>query len=107
MRNAILRLLPLLFVAVSCRDSGHSTPERKPVTLASTVNAHPSAPAEPAPPPQPTIVTHTIDDGQTLWDIAHVYGVTVKQLMESNGFGPDDVKRLRKGRQLKIEKPDL
>jgi murein DD-endopeptidase MepM/ murein hydrolase activator NlpD len=49
-------------------------------------------------------VLHTIDDGQTLWDIARAYGVSLKQLMDANGFSPADVRRLRKGVQLKVER---
>jgi len=60
-------------------------------------------PEQPAPMRQATIF-HTIDDGQTLWDIARVYGVSLKQLMDANGFSPADVKRLRKGVQLKVER---
>lgn len=61
------------------------------------------APPEHPPLRQATIL-HTIDDGQTLWDIARVYGVSLKQLMDANGFSAADVKRLRKGVQLKVER---
>jgi murein DD-endopeptidase MepM/ murein hydrolase activator NlpD len=61
------------------------------------------AAAPPAPVREAT-VTHTIDDGQTLWDIARAYGVSLKQLMAANGFSPADVRRLRKGFQLKVDR---
>jgi LysM repeat protein len=106
MRKAIPRLLPLLMLAASCRDPASVSSTSKPVTLTSTVvSARPRPLAEPAPAPsKPAPVLHTIDEGQTLWDIARVYGVTLKQLMESNGFSASDVRRLRKGSQLKVER---
>jgi murein DD-endopeptidase MepM/ murein hydrolase activator NlpD len=66
----------------------------------------------PEPRPQPTpvaaapveaaMVMHTIGEGETLWDIARAYGLSIRQIMAQNGFGPDDMRRLRKGQQLKL-----
>ena len=57
------------------------------------------AEAEPKPPPS---TEHTVDEGQTLWDIARAYGVGVDDIMEANGLRPRDVRRLRKGSKLRI-----
>jgi murein DD-endopeptidase MepM/ murein hydrolase activator NlpD len=47
-------------------------------------------------------VEHTIEEGQTLWDIAHSYGITVADVMGANGLTPADVRRIRPGRALVI-----
>src|SRR3954467_14111037 len=105
MRNELPRLLPLLVFAASCHDPASVSSTSKPVTLTSTVvSARPNP--EPAAAPKPTVVLHTIEEGQTLWDIARVYGVSLKQLMESSGFSESDVRRLRKGSQLKVERAE-
>ena len=107
MRNAIPRLLPLLVLAASCREPAPASSTSKPVALTSTVVSARPTQAEPEPAPsKPPIVMHTIDEGQTLWDIAKVYGVSLQQLMDSNGFSASDVRRLRTGSQLKIERPE-
>ena len=80
----------------------------------------PSAAAKPKPPepPAPDLTTpmeasivpsaaaetvlHTLAEGETLWDIAHAYGVSIDQIMQQNGFRPEDARRLRTGRQLKL-----
>ncbi|HEX7480550.1 MAG TPA: LysM peptidoglycan-binding domain-containing protein [Polyangiales bacterium] len=75
---------------------------RKP---ADKLAAKPPAPvvAAPAPPPpDPPSVMHTVSEEETLWDIAHAYGVPVKDIMAANGFRTNDIRRLRKGSQLKI-----
>jgi len=65
-----------------------------------------SAPADttaPAPEPEPEpSVTHTVGEGETLWDIARAYGVSVSDVMEANDMRPRDVRRLRAGRELTI-----
>ncbi|HVN63599.1 MAG TPA: M23 family metallopeptidase [Candidatus Binataceae bacterium] len=56
------------------------------------------------PPAAPEIarqpVTHTVQSGDTLYRIAHEYGVSVGRLMAANGIG--DPRELRTGRQLII-----
>ena len=58
--------------------------------------------AKAAAPLQATFVLHTIGEGETLWDIARAYGLSTKQIMEQNGVRPNDMRRLRKGQQLKL-----
>lgn len=58
------------------------------------------APEEPeAPPPG---VDHTVGEGETLWQIARAYGVTVAAITAANRLRPRDVGRLRPGRTLRI-----
>ncbi|MEY4578798.1 MAG: hypothetical protein RL701_3501 [Pseudomonadota bacterium] len=47
-------------------------------------------------------VVHTLSDGETLWDVARAYGVSTEQIMLQNGLSPDDVRRLRTGRTIKL-----
>jgi murein DD-endopeptidase MepM/ murein hydrolase activator NlpD len=96
--------------SLACRDSSviPRSEARRPVkpTHVDAVPVTSMAPPDAAPvaPIQQATIFHTIDDGQTLWDIARVYGVSLKELMDANGFSPSDVKRLRKGVQLKVER---
>lgn len=61
--------------------------------------AEEAAEEEEGPPPG---VDHTIQEGQTLWQIARAYGVTVPAIMEANHLRPRDVGRLRAGNTLRI-----
>lgn len=45
---------------------------------------------------------HTVQEGQTLWDIARAYKVTVQEIMEANDLRPRDIRRVSKGAELKI-----
>ncbi|MFW5876913.1 MAG: LysM peptidoglycan-binding domain-containing protein [Myxococcota bacterium] len=47
-------------------------------------------------------VEHTVEPGQTLWDIAHSYDVTVNEVMEANDMEPGDIRRMRDGHVLRI-----
>lgn len=57
------------------------------------------APAE-VPAPKPTVVTHVVQRGETLWDIALSYGVDVDTIVAANDIV--DINRLRVGEQLKV-----
>jgi len=62
----------------------------------------PPAPvAAPAPEPAP-VVEHEVQEGETLWAIARAYGKTVSEVMQANDLRPRDVRRLGKGRVLRI-----
>ncbi len=60
--------------------------------------------AAPSPSPDAAVqmVLHTVKEEETLWDIAHSYGVAMKDIMAANGFRTNDIRRLRKGSQIKI-----
>jgi murein DD-endopeptidase MepM/ murein hydrolase activator NlpD len=47
-------------------------------------------------------VVHTIVEGQTLWDIARAYNVTIREIMDENHLRPDALRRLKKGSRLRI-----
>lgn len=62
---------------------------------------------EPAPEPEPEeeepeTVEHTVTAGQTLWDIARAYDTSVDTIMELNEMSQRDVRRLSKGRVLRV-----
>lgn len=65
-------------------------------------------PSEPEPPPEPEDegpppgIDHEIEEGQTLWQIARSYHVSVHSIMEANEMRPRDVRRLRAGETLRI-----
>lgn len=59
--------------------------------------------AEAEPEPEPEIfVEHTIEPGQTLWDISRAYDVAVDEIMTFNEMTQRDVRRLRAGATLNI-----
>lgn len=58
--------------------------------------------AETSDPPAPESIEHELSPGQTLWDLARTYQVSLGDLMEANGLSPDDVRKLRPGRVLTI-----
>ncbi len=47
-------------------------------------------------------VVHEVAEGETLWDIARAYGVEVDAIVAANGRSARDVRRLSKGRRLRI-----
>src|SRR5690606_2855871 len=52
------------------------------------------------PDPMPTVVTHVVQRGETLWDIALAHGIDVDTIVAANDIV--DINRLRVGEQLKI-----
>lgn len=53
------------------------------------------------PPPTPTpIITHIVRSGQTLWDIALTYGLTLDELLSYNGLSEDAL--LQVGQELRV-----
>lgn len=70
------------------------------------VEAAPTPPADAAeeeePEGPPPGVDHEIQEGQTLWEIARSYGVSVADVMDANDMRPRDVRRLRAGQSLRI-----
>lgn len=49
---------------------------------------------------KPTILIHTVRSGETLWDIANSYGITVSQIVSANNIKNSN--RIRVGQELKI-----
>ncbi|TKJ29108.1 MAG: hypothetical protein CEE40_09640 [Chloroflexi bacterium B3_Chlor] len=60
----------------------------------------PSATAEPTPPPSPTPSMHVVQPGETLSEIARMYGTSVDAIVEANDLGDADA--LREGQLLLI-----
>lgn len=86
------RLLVALPLLLAC---GSQEPPPEPA-----VERAPSTPDE-APAPEP-FVEHELIEGQTLWDLSRAYGVPVEAILEANGLSPRQVRRLSKGRVLRI-----
>lgn len=86
-------LLALVNLSIACGEpSEEPTKPEKPQT----------AETQPQEKPAPPQVTHVVAEGETLWDIAIAYNVTVEQIMEANQLSDRDVRRLSKGRKLII-----
>jgi murein DD-endopeptidase MepM/ murein hydrolase activator NlpD len=67
-------------------------------------NRKPGAPAgsqAPAAPAGPSVI-HVVREGETLWDIARAYGVTVEAIQKASGLRERQIRRLSKGTQLRI-----
>ncbi len=94
----VMALGPALFGSGCHKPTPPKPVAQMPVPKAATATPAPT----PAPAPAPASVMHTISEEETLWDIAHAYGVPVKDIMEANGFRTNDIRRLRKGSQIKI-----
>lgn len=96
-------------VVLVCAACGGGAPSPSDVPAPSAATPTPRAPAPTAPPPTPPpaapppeFVVHAVQEGETLWDIAHAYGVTVQSIMQANQLDPDDVRRLPKDSPLKV-----
>lgn len=47
-------------------------------------------------------VTHVLTPGQTLWDLARLYGVSVREIMSANRLSEDEANTIRDGKRLFI-----
>jgi murein DD-endopeptidase MepM/ murein hydrolase activator NlpD len=96
------KYVQILVVAVmfsgACKQPAATKPVAKPVVAAIAAPIIVAAPT----PVEPPSVMHTVSEEETLWDIAHAYAVPLKDIMAANGFRTGDIRRLRKGSQLKI-----
>jgi len=45
-------------------------------------------------------VHHNLDEGETVWDLAKIYEVSVSEIMAANGLTEEEVVRLREGQRL-------
>ncbi|MFW6051702.1 MAG: LysM peptidoglycan-binding domain-containing protein [Myxococcota bacterium] len=83
-------------------DDDRETPPDAAAAAAPAKEPDPGAEDAGAVPAPEVHVEHAVRAGQTLWDIAHSYGVTVSDVMEANDLSPGDIRRLREGQTLKI-----
>ncbi|MEM9194926.1 MAG: LysM peptidoglycan-binding domain-containing protein [Myxococcota bacterium] len=82
---------------------GSPAEDEAPEPPSATAPTDPEDPAENIPEPEPEpFVEHEVAEGQTLWDIAQAYDITVDKIMRDNELRPRDVRRLRKGAVLRI-----
>jgi murein DD-endopeptidase MepM/ murein hydrolase activator NlpD len=104
-RGYALACLGCVLLASACgKRSIASAPAKaaEAIATAPSVQATDAGHAHDAAPLEAATVLHTIGEGETLWDIARAYGVSIKQIMAQNGFQPSDMRRLRTGVQLKL-----
>jgi LysM repeat protein len=101
-RHACLMAIILagLSLAAGCtRDRPLPTP-----TPTATVQVVPATPSPTAPPvitpDVPEVTYHTVQAGETLWDVANQYGVTVEALVAANELSDPDA--LEPGQRLVI-----
>ncbi len=47
-------------------------------------------------------VVHELEKGETVWDVAHTYHVSVAEIMAANNLSADEVTRIRDGKRLTI-----
>ena len=59
-------------------------------------------PATPTEAPADVHVDHTLEPGQTLWDVSRLYGVPLEAIMEANELTRRESRRLNAGRVLRI-----
>jgi murein DD-endopeptidase MepM/ murein hydrolase activator NlpD len=95
MRGSHARLASALMLTAfaACHD------EPPPPTPPPKKPEPPTKDAAVAPPPA---LEHTVEEGQTLWDIARAYDVSVDDIMKENDLDANDVRKLRKGAPLRI-----
>jgi murein DD-endopeptidase MepM/ murein hydrolase activator NlpD len=82
----------------ACGQRGEAEPQPGVTARASSA---PAVAAPPAPAQTPSVV-HTVHEGETLWDIARAYGVSVDAILKASGKSQQDARRLSKGTQLRI-----
>ncbi|MFK7991420.1 MAG: LysM peptidoglycan-binding domain-containing protein [Sandaracinaceae bacterium] len=92
-------LLATLGVCLGCGDPPPPPEPVEPPEAAPVAEEEPEAPEEELPPPG---IDHTIAEGQTLWEIARAYHVSVNAIMEANRMRPRDLRRLRAGQTVRI-----
>jgi murein DD-endopeptidase MepM/ murein hydrolase activator NlpD len=94
-----LGLCALLSAAApfACNDHSQAEPSPRAAAAPATAQASLAAASKPA-----QSIIHTVKEGETLWDIARAYGVSVDAILEANGKTQRDVRVLGKGAQLKI-----
>ncbi|MBX3249508.1 MAG: LysM peptidoglycan-binding domain-containing protein [Myxococcales bacterium] len=93
MRRAFSLLLALAF---GCGETS-APAEETPTMAAAAVDPEVVEEEDEEP-----FVEHTLERGQTLWDVARAYGVTQTAIVEANGLRPRDLRRLSVGRVLRI-----
>ena len=106
-----------VYVSLDVRPGGESyAPTQRATSLGNdAADADPTAVSGTPRPPVPLVtvtpladgsVYHIVGTGQTLWDIAQAYGITVDRLLLLNGF-KDENETIYVGQRLLIELPPI
>ncbi len=79
--------------------------QTEPQQAAQQTTVEPPAAEPPKPQPaeaqkKPTVLVHTVQAGETLWDIAQAYGITVDSIVSANDLSNPN--RLKVGQKLEI-----
>ncbi len=91
-------LCGLWLCSLACSDHADASPPQ-----GASATAVPTAAAVPPPVPLDAVsVMHVVKEGETLWDIARAYGVTVDAIQQANGRNDRSIRKLSKGTQLRI-----
>jgi murein DD-endopeptidase MepM/ murein hydrolase activator NlpD len=87
----------------ACGQRGEAEPTgtRSDMVPAAATAAVP-APSAPKPSNSGPSIVHTVQEGETLWDIARAYGVSVDAILAASGKSQQDARRLSKGSELRI-----
>jgi murein DD-endopeptidase MepM/ murein hydrolase activator NlpD len=93
---AALTLAAAASVGGGCEDAADPAPADAPG------DGEPGGPPASEATPEPVFVEHEVQEGETLWAIARAYELPVSAVMEANALRPRDVRRLSKGKVLKI-----
>lgn len=73
------------------------------VAATPTLPPEPTPSAEAAPAPSPTPITHVVQAGETLSEIARMYGTTVEAIVQANDL--ENANAIRQGQVLLIPSP--
>jgi murein DD-endopeptidase MepM/ murein hydrolase activator NlpD len=95
---------------VACLGGGQAcsrSSAEAPPPAATLAPAPIAPPIVDAMPPAATLASatlvHTLSEGESLWDVSRAYGLSIQQIMDQNGLKASDAKRIRTGRQLKLQ----
>ncbi|HHT74242.1 MAG TPA: peptidoglycan DD-metalloendopeptidase family protein [Firmicutes bacterium] len=80
-------------------QSGQQAPQKAAKEVAPPA-AEPPEPKPAEAQKKPTVLVHTVQSGETLWDIAQAYGITVDSIVSANDL--TNPNRLRVGQKLEI-----
>jgi LysM repeat protein len=86
-----------LAAVLACSESSSAAPD--PSAAPKPAAQQPAAGGTPAAGPA---VVHVVKEGETLWDIARAYGVSVEAILQASGMQERQVRRMSKGTELRI-----
>jgi murein DD-endopeptidase MepM/ murein hydrolase activator NlpD len=96
------RVTRALFVAITLAGAQACSSPAPAATPRDAGTPRRDAGRPPTPDAGAPFVVHEVGEGETLWDIARAYDVSVDDIVAANGRSARDVRRLSKGRRLRI-----